>query len=180
MGTELVGLRPSNGLFCEYGISWSGSWTIGVFDALLGGVLKGLSMSKSGLIIRKNERYEISLPARARVAFSHAELVKFSKGACDSEGWVDVQLIDFSKAGIGLVTTKFFPRGSMIEVEVPEIGEDSSSVMIQCEMRVMRVQMMDRRPAYLIGGAFTTIDDDLEEQIEGILNRLEGIGGDDA
>ncbi len=137
-------------------------------------------MSKGGLIIRKNERYEISLPARARVAFSHAELVKFSKGASSKDGWVDVHLIDFSTAGIGIVSTTFFPRGTLIEIEVPEAGEESTDVMIRCEMRVMRVQMTDRRPAYLIGGAFTEMTERLEEQITKMLTRLDGTGGEDA
>jgi len=137
-------------------------------------------MSKSGLIIRKNERHEVSLPARARVAFSHAEVVKLANGVANSDGWVDVHLIDFSNNGIGLITTNFFPRGSLIQVEVPDLGEESGTVMISCQMRVMRVQMTDRRPAYLIGGAYTEIDDDLESQIEDLMLRLQGAGGDRA
>ncbi len=137
-------------------------------------------MSKSGLVIRKNERHEVSLPARARVAYSHAELIKFANGVANPDGWIDVHLIDFSSNGIGLITTNFFPRGSLIEVEVPDIGEESESVMINCQMRVMRVQMTDRRPAYLIGGAYTEIDDELESQIENLMLRLQGAGGDRA
>lgn len=137
-------------------------------------------MSKSGLIIRKNERHEVSLPARVRVAFSHAELVKFANGIADSDGWIDVHLIDFSNNGIGLITTNFFPRGSLIDVEVPDIGYQSESMMISCQMRVMRVQMTDRRPAYLIGGAYTEIDDELESQIKELMLRLQGAGGDRA
>jgi len=133
-------------------------------------------MSNSGLIIRTNERYEISLPAKARVAFSHAEVVKLSKASGSQDGWVDVHLIDFSSAGIGFITTTFFPRGSVVEIQVPDLNGADSKVMIQCEIRVMRVQMTDRRPAYLIGGAFVDMTPNLEKQIEGMMQRFEGLG----
>lgn len=136
-------------------------------------------MSKNGLIIRKNERHEVSLPARARVSFSHADKVKFSKGACGQDGWIDVHLIDFSNSGLGMVTTRFFPRGSVIDVVVPDpAGGDDA--MIQCSIRVMRVQMTDRRPAYMVGGLFHEVDETLEQQVEAMLDRLGGIGGDHA
>jgi hypothetical protein len=142
--------------------------------------MKGFDMSKSGLIIRTNERHEISLPAKARVAFSHADIVKLSKGVSGQDGWVDVHLIDFSAAGIGFVSTTFFPRGSVIELVVPEFGDTESEDLISCEMRVMRVQMTDRRPAYLIGGAFVGMNEKLEEQIERLMLRFDGSGGDHA
>lgn len=137
-------------------------------------------MSKSGLIIRTNERHEISLPAKARIAFSHAELVKMSKAAGAHEGWIDVHLIDFSHAGVGFVSTVFFPRGSVIELVVPDVEDVSKEAMIKCEMRVMRVQMTDRRPAYLIGGAFVDAGERLQAQIETLMNRFNGEGGDHA
>lgn len=137
-------------------------------------------MSNSGLIIRRNERHEVSLPARARVSFSHADVVKLSKGAGGKDGWVDVHLIDFSRAGIGIVSSIFFPRGVLIEVEVPDLESDQGGVLIRCEMRAMRVQMTDRRPAYLIGGAFTDLSDEVSEQIDGLMTRLGGEGDQDA
>ena len=80
-------------------------------------------MAASGLIIRRNERHEISLPAQVRVSFSHTELVKLSKGTAGEKGWVNVHLIDFSENGIGIVTEVFFPRGSVLEVRVPDLGD---------------------------------------------------------
>ena len=134
----------------------------------------------SGLIIRRNERHEISLPAKVRIAFSHSKLVKFNKSAGCKASWIDVHLIDFSNAGIGFVSSTFFPRGALIEIKVVDFDESSdeseSGVLIQCEMRVMRVQMTDRRPAYLIGGSFSNIDEELEEQIESFMARFDGEG----
>jgi len=133
-------------------------------------------MSKSGLIIRSNERHEVSLPARARVAFSHTEIVKLSNGAGAKDGWVEVHLIDFSRAGIGIVSTTFFPRGSILEIEAHDPESQDQEALINCQMRVMRVQMTDRRPAYLIGGAFSETDDKVDSQISALMDRLNGEG----
>lgn len=135
----------------------------------------------SGLITRRNERHEISLPAKVRIAISHSMLVKFNKAAGCKDGWVDVDLIDFSVAGIGFITSTFFPRGAMIEIKVADLEEPDTDaelgVLIQCEMRVMRVQMTDRRPAYLIGGAFSSIDEEFKERIESLMARFDGEEG---
>lgn len=69
----------------------------------------------------------------------------------------------------------------MIEIKVADLEEPDTDaelgVLIQCEMRVMRVQMTDRRPAYLIGGAFGTIDEELKEHIESLMARFDGEEG---
>ncbi len=137
-------------------------------------------MAASGLIIRRNERHEISLPAQVRVSFSHTELVKLSKGTAGEKGWVNVHLIDFSENGIGIVTEVFFPRGSVLEVRVPDLGDpEGAGELLRCEMRVMRVQMTDRRPAYLIGGAFVDPGNETRGQIEALLDRLDGVVGEE-
>lgn len=144
-------------------------------------------MGTSGLIIRRNERHEVSLPARVRVAFSHTELVKLSKGTANEKGWLDVHLIDFSENGLGIVTEVFFPRGCVLEAQIPVVrgavlegdlgGSEESEggvAMLNCEMRVMRVQMMDRRPAYLIGGSFVDPSNETKAKINELLDRLSG------
>lgn len=138
------------------------------------------TMSNSGLIIRRNERHEVSLPAKARVAFTHAEVIKLNKGAGGKDGWVDVQLIDFSRAGIGIISSTFFPRGAIIEIVVSDPESEDLEALIRCEMRVMRVQMTDRRPAYLIGGAFSNTDETVDTQITALMDRLNGEGDDHA
>lgn len=137
-------------------------------------------MSSSGLIIRRNERHEISLPAQARVAYSHADVIKLNKGAGGKDGWVDIHLIDFSTAGIGIVSSTFFPRGALIDIKILDPESHDQESLVQCTMRVMRVQMTDRRPAYLIGGAFSEPDDEVNTQIAKLMDRLDGKGDDHA
>ncbi len=137
-------------------------------------------MSSSGLFIRKNVRHEISMPARVRVGYPHAEVVKFSNGVGGDDGWIDVHLIDFSYNGIGIVSEIFLPRGVLVEIEVLDQCESEQKILVNCQMRVMRVQMTDRRPAYLIGGAFAELNDEIETQIHNLMQRLDGNGDDHA
>ena len=59
---------------------------------------------------------------------------------------------------------------------VPWAAVDGLDVLV----RVQRVIMTDRRPAYLIGTAFDCPDQRALEQIDGLLGRLEGRDDDGA
>jgi len=135
-------------------------------------------MSNSGLIVRRTERFEISLPARVRVAMNHIEAVQFAKGVVDSDRWVNIDVVDFAEGGLGFVTEVFFARGLELEVEIPNIG-NPDDVLIRCEMQVKRVQMTDRRPAYLIGCAFVGIDDEKKASIDALIERVLGFANED-
>jgi len=145
-------------------------------------------MATSGLIIRQNERHEISLPARVRVAYAHRDAVRFARGVTDDNGWMDVHLIDFSAAGAGFVTQVFLPRGVTFEIRIPDPHPDPDpgpgagvdEPMFEGVVRVMRVQMMDRRPAYLIGSAFADHDDETIARVERLIARLSGGDAPDA
>jgi hypothetical protein len=71
-----------------------------------------------------------------------------SSGAKD--GWVDVDVVDFSLGGVGMISLVFFPRRVRLCVQL--LGtEPGSSSLVDLTGRVQRVCMTDRRPAYLIG-----------------------------
>ncbi len=130
-------------------------------------------MPNSGLIVRRSIRHEVVLPARVRVAPEHAMTVRFAKGVTDSDGWIGCSLIDFAASGVGIITEVLLPRGAAIELELPDGGApDTPAFRARC--RVMRVQMTDRRPAYLVGLAFTDQSEATMKSIETLLDRLEG------
>jgi len=137
-------------------------------------------MASSGLIIRQNERYEVSLPARVRVAHAHLDAVRFSRGVADPEGWLEAHLLDFSVAGAGFVTDIFLPKGAVFELEIPDPSDPDAEPLFHGTVRIMRIQMTDRRPAYLIGSALTQQDAETEAQIERLMTRLSGEGTPDA
>lgn len=129
-------------------------------------------MSNSGLIVRRSVRFEISLPARIRVASHHAEALSFAKGITDSNRWIDVDVIDFAEGGLGFMSPVFLPRNGEVEIEIPDHGPDSSELLLRSLVRVQRIQMTDSRPGYKVGGAFQSLDEEAKAQIERVIARL--------
>ena len=139
-------------------------------------------MSNSGLIVRRSERFEISIPARVRISAINAENVLFAKGVTDADRWVQVDIVDFAQGGVGFVSDLFFARGVNLDLEIRLNEDTNSDPMLQTHMMVKRVQMTDRRPAYLIGCSFVDSDEQTQESISELLFRLSGdanAGNDD-
>ena len=136
-------------------------------------------MTVSGLMMRRSEWHDIALPAKVRVAQEHREAVVYAKGITDENGWLQVELVDFSMGGFGFATPYFFPRGVNLEIRIssPVVGDDR--VLLDCVIRVMRVQMTDRRPAYMCGASFSEMNDELEARVQALLDVLDGgeLGG---
>ena len=140
-------------------------------------------MSTSGLIVRRTERFEISLPGKVRVAMQHLDAVQFVKGVTGEDRWFDVDVVDFSEGGVGFVSDIFFARALELELMIPDTSGLSDQPMLLCEMQVKRVQMTDRRPAYLVGCAFGELLENQREDVERLISKLlgqsEGEGGED-
>ncbi|MCC5823466.1 MAG: PilZ domain-containing protein [Phycisphaerales bacterium] len=131
-------------------------------------------MAQSGLIIRRSIRHEIVLPAQFRVAPEHAESVRYAKGVADADGWVGVDLVDFASGGAGFISTVFVPRGVVVELRIPDPEVPDAEPLVVARTRAVRVQMTDRRPAYLIGVAYVDPDERTVAQVESMLTRIEG------
>ena len=131
-------------------------------------------MSNSGLVVRRTERFEISLPARIRVAMQHIESVQFAKGVTDDDRWINIDITDFGLGGVGFVTNLILPRALDLELQIFDIGEQSDQIMVNCQMKVKRVQMVDRRPGYLIGCAFGEMSDEAQVGLDSLIDRLIG------
>ena len=131
-------------------------------------------MSNSGLIVRRSERFEISIPAKVRVAMAHIDQVQFIKGVGDDHRWINIDIVDFGEGGVGFVSEVFFARGLALEVQIPELGNPGGDIWVDCEMSVKRIQMTDRRPAYLVGCAFGDLSDENKESISMMIERLLG------
>ena len=134
-------------------------------------------MAQSGLIIRRSVRHEIVLPAQFRVAPEHAEAVRYAKGVADTDGWIGVDLVDFASGGAGFISTVFVPRGVVLELRIPDPQIPDAEPLIVTRTRTVRVQMTDRRPAYLVGVAYVDPDERAVAQIESMLTRIEGSTG---
>lgn len=131
-------------------------------------------MAQSGLIIRRSVRHEIVLPAWVRIAPEHAESVRYAKGVTDPEGWLAVDLVDFASGGAGFISSVYLPRGAIVQVRIPSPDSEGGVPLVNIRCRVMRVQMTDRRPAYLVGVAYMDTDDANLAQIDAMIALIEG------
>lgn len=129
----------------------------------------------SGLDIRRMVRHEIAVPGFVRVAVEHSELLKLSSSAGAVDGWLPVDVVDLSGGGIGFISPIFFPR--MVALRLKINGNDEGEVMLDTTVRVQRVLMTDRRPAYLVGTSYVDFSDAAVGQVDEILSRLEGEPG---
>lgn len=129
-------------------------------------------MTQSGLIIRRSVRHEIVLPAKVRVGSEHADTVRYAKGIADAEGWISVDLVDFATGGSGFISTVYLPRGLVLELQIP--GRAGEPALILNRTRVVRVQMTDRRPAYLVGVAYIDPDERTMAGVDAMMARIEG------
>lgn len=130
--------------------------------------------SHTGLIFRKSARFDVSLSARLRVAEAHAKAVHLTAASGVRQGWLAVDLVDFSAGGIGLLSGVFVPRRSLIQVEIFGLEGEKGGMAISGVARTKRVVMTDRRPAYLIGASFEDPPQELQSQIEQMLLLLGG------
>jgi len=124
-------------------------------------------------VIRRSDRHEIVLPARFRVSEGHAEEVRVSSRAPQRDGWIECDLIDVAQGGVGLIAPLFMPRGCRLRFEIMGHGEASSEVLLESYGRVRRVQMIDRRPAYMLGLLFEDQTVEQRVMLSKLLERIE-------
>ncbi|MEM7623492.1 MAG: PilZ domain-containing protein [Planctomycetota bacterium] len=102
-------------------------------------------------MVRQAERIEVALPGRLSVANIHRAMVRL-RGDRDSHArWSDVDIVDVSEGGLGLITPGFMPRGTRIELHVHGLGETEGITLLQVTAVVRQCRMTDGRPAYFVG-----------------------------
>ena len=127
---------------------------------------------EQGLIVRRSARHDVAMRARVAVGQEHASIVRLSASSGAREGWIDTDVVDFGAGGVGFMTNVWLPRRCVLRVQI--LGADNPHhILLDAPVRVMRVTMTDRRPAYLIGTAFTQpISPETRAQVDEILLRL--------
>jgi hypothetical protein len=124
-------------------------------------------------IVRRSVRYDVAIKAALSVLPDHAGLVRFGGGAGARDGWIDADVVDFSSSGIGIISTVFVPRRTLLMARLYSF-EQNGGVIVEVPIRVQRVAMTDRRPAYLIGTSFADPAAKSVDQINRLLELLAG------
>jgi hypothetical protein len=122
-------------------------------------------------MVRQSVRYDVSIRGCVAVAPGHADAIRFGAGAGHRDGWVDLDIIDFSSNGIGMISSVFIPRKTLLMVRAFSFG-DPPTQLFEVPVRVQRVSMTDRRPGYLIGTSFADPDPTAVQQINALLALL--------
>lgn len=127
------------------------------------------------LAVRGYERYQCNLISLVRVESEHAKLIRVDKSAPGAGGPATVHIVDLSMGGVGLRSPLFFPLSTklVLSIHPPEaLGIDA----VEVGLRVQRVIMLDRTPAYYLGTAYDNLTPKQSELISGMLADLKAAG----
>ncbi|HLO40609.1 MAG TPA: hypothetical protein VK176_06265 [Phycisphaerales bacterium] len=126
------------------------------------------------LVVRRTTRHDVSLRARVVPTQGHAAAIRLAQSVVPRGGMVEVDLLDFSGGGVGLMSMVFFPRRTCLRLVIQGLREGEPE-LLDAVVRVQRVVMSDRRPAYMIGTSFESLNETSSAQVEAILDRLDGL-----
>lgn len=117
------------------------------------------------LVIRQHERHTCRINAAVSVDDQHADKLVYSRAAADSGRSLPVVAVDISSGGMGIETTAFIPRTSLLKIRVG--GEQDG---VETCVRVQRVLMTDRTPTYYVGTAFVEQGTAHEQRVAKLMN----------
>jgi len=122
------------------------------------------------LAMRLNERHDVALRGRFKIAESHAGVVRLAKASGVRDGMIEADVIDISGGGLCLLTPIFIPK--QVNVECQVLAPQGSTTEFECSARVSRVVMTDRRPMFLIGLTFKGMTEASRAQLSALLAGL--------
>ncbi len=125
------------------------------------------------LTVRQAKRREIALGAQVAVAPGHEQVVRLAAAAASRTGWFVATAVDMSEGGLGFVTETFLPRGCAARVRLLD-PRDNDTTVFEATVRVKRAQMVDRRPAYLVGAVFDESGAEFTERLTVFLRQIDG------
>jgi hypothetical protein len=121
--------------------------------------------------VRGARRHEISVRGLLTIAPASTSVVRWSAGAGVKDGILEVDAIDLSKGGMGVIGLVFVPRGTVVRVKLLAPTSEAQ-VLLDVTGVVRRVTMIDRRPAYQFGISFGELDADTSRNISQLLEML--------
>jgi len=113
------------------------------------------------------------MAASIEIAGASRAQVRPAPAALNRHGRVDGTLMDISGGGAGLVIPEFVPKWCRVTLAIhEEAGSDDALVRAGGEVR--RVQMLDRRPSYLVGIGFVDLSEEAMAGIAALIARVDG------
>ncbi|MBU6413027.1 MAG: PilZ domain-containing protein [Planctomycetes bacterium] len=121
------------------------------------------------LIVRRHSRLDVSLRCKIAIDQEHRALVRFTSAG--HGGWIDADVVDLSSGGLAFMTGVFIPKRCRVNVRIVA-ADEALAPLIEIAVRVQRVQMTDRRPAYLIGGSFDRASPEQINTVEALIKQF--------
>lgn len=113
------------------------------------------------------------MAASVEIAESSVAQVRMSPAAMNRHGRVDGTLTDISGGGAGLVIPEYVPQWCRVTLAIHEEA-GSSEALVRASGAVRRVQMLDRRPSYLVGVGFEDLSESSMGEIAALIARIDG------
>lgn len=124
----------------------------------------------SGLTVRQHERAGIQVPVEFLVCNEHGVQVRFSPQSNSPDHHIiSATAIDISPGGLGMECRHFLPRMCEGVVRIINGGE----VVLEQRAKVRRVFLTGRDPKYMIGVAFISPPEDIEQRIHDVTGRFD-------
>lgn len=142
-----------------------------------------------GLTVRQHEREGASVPFEFVVSPTQASQVRFSTSSTAiGPQMIRGEAMDISAGGMGLQCRQFLPRlcEGTVRVFAPQSdppgalgGTDELELMFEQQVKVRRVRLIGREPAYSLGVAFMDGGPALDQKIASLLDRVQrsAVGG---
>lgn len=133
-----------------------------------------MSETPHHLRFRADERREVALAASIALPEQASGQVRVTAGVLNRFSRIDGTLMDISSGGAGLVIGEYVPKWSPVILGVHRTSE-AEGALVRARGIVRRVQMLDRRPSYLIGVGFEEMDAQTAADLETLLAEIDGV-----
>lgn len=127
-----------------------------------------MAYSEPQLTVRRSQRRSIGFEADFEIDTAHAPAVRLAPAVTLRDGALPMTAVDLSEGGVGVIATIFMPlrmRGTL-RLRDPRGGDAS---LFEAAVAVRRIVMIDRRPGYQVGLAYTENDDAFRARLEAFL-----------
>ena len=121
----------------------------------------------SDLSVRQHERHACDVPVRIFASGSSAEVVRLTRVGAEGAA---ARIVDYSKGGIGLRSPVYFPLTCNIRLRLM-----TPAASVDVDLRVQRVTMVDRTPAYYVGTSFDSATPAQQDAVARLLAALRAI-----
>lgn len=112
------------------------------------------------LQVRRHERVKCELRAQISAAPDSERQVRLARTLGDGSRIITASVIDASPGGLGINSTVYFPRASVVHVRITAGDDPKRPPVFEGDLRVQRASMIDAGPTYYLGTSFAERPDE--------------------